>query len=208
MFDKYFTFLLFSISIILISKSFCNAQGSDSWKIPQEAPLLTKWAKDVSPQNSLPEYPRPQMVRHDWMNLNGLWQYSVAKEGEKPPIGKNLKGTILVPYPIESALSGVMKTADRLWYRRTFKIPEEWNDKRIILHFGAVDWETEIYINGKKIGEHRGGYDPFSFEITSSLMKGKEQELVVGVFDPTDAGDQPRGKQVRNPHGIWYPPTT
>ena len=208
MFDKYFTFLLFSISIILISKSFCNAQGSDSWKIPQEAPLLTKWAKDVSPQNSLPEYPRPQMVRHDWMNLNGLWQYSVAKEGEKPPIGKNLKGTILVPYPIESALSGVMKTADRLWYRRTFKIPEEWNDKRIILHFGAVDWETEIYINGKKIGEHRGGYDPFSFEITSSLMKGKEQELVVGVFDPTDAGDQPRGKQVRNPHGIWYTPTT
>jgi hypothetical protein len=178
------------------------------WKIPTDAPLLTKWAKDVSPTNALPEYPRPQMVRDEWMNLNGLWQYREAKENEDPPFGEVLAGTILVPYPIESALSGVMKTAERLWYRRTAMIPKEWTGRKVVLHFGAVDWETKVFVNGLAVGHHRGGYDPFSFDITTALKPDGEQEIVVGVYDPSDGGDQPRGKQVLKPSGIWYTPST
>lgn len=208
MIKKHFHLFFILASFTFLTISFGTAQTSKSWKIPSDAPLLTKWTKNVSPQNAHTEYPRPQMVRKDWMNLNGLWQYSEAKQGEEPPVGKLLDGVILVPYPIESALSGVMKTAERLWYRRTFTIPDKWEGQRILLHFGAVDWETNIYVNGKKIGEHRGGYDPFSFDITEAMTKGSQQELIVGVFDPTDTGDQPRGKQVLKPGGIWYTPTT
>ena len=178
------------------------------WIIPPNAPLLTKWAQDVSPENALPEYPRPQMVRDEWMNLNGLWQYREAKENEIPPFGGKLPGTILVPYPIESALSGVMKTAERLWYRRTATMPKKWEGLRVVLHFGAVDWETKVFVNGKTVGQHRGGYDPFSFDITDALKPEGEQEIVVGVYDPSDGGDQARGKQVLKPSGIWYTPTT
>ena len=169
---------LVTISTLLVSQ----------WKIPSNAPLLTRWAKQVSPSNSLPEYPRPQMVRGQWLSLNGLWQYSESCEGKEPPVGKYLDGRILVPFPIESALSGVMKPADRLWYRRTFVIPSKWSGKRVILHFGAVDWEATVFVNGKRVGQHRGGYDPFDFDITDALMKEGEQELLVGVFDPTDGG--------------------
>src|SRR5438309_11583968 len=108
------------------------------WK-PAAGPLMTRWAKDVSPEKVHPEYPRPQLVRKDWQNLNGLWQFSFGKENEEPPIGKSLSGEILVPFPVESALSGVMKQSDRLWYRRTFTVPNGWADKRVLLHFGAVD---------------------------------------------------------------------
>jgi Glycosyl hydrolases family 2, TIM barrel domain/Glycosyl hydrolases family 2, sugar binding domain/Glycosyl hydrolases family 2 len=177
------------------------------WK-PAAGPLMTRWAKDVSPETVHPDYPRPQMVRKDWKNLNGLWQLAFAKEGEDPPVGKELNEQILVPFPVESALSGVMKRADRLWYRRTFSVPPEWKGKRVLLHFGAVDWETKVWVNGKKLGEHRGGYDPFSFDITAALKPEGEQELIVGVWDPTDKGTQPRGKQVTNPRGIYYTPTT
>ena len=186
---------------------FILAQTSTAqWKIPSNAPLLTKWAKDVSPTNALPEYPRPQMVRAEWMNLNGLWQYKEAKENENPPFGENLAGTILVPYPIESALSGVMKSTERLWYRRT--LSKKWSGRRVVLHFGAVDWETKVFVNGKAVGQHRGGYDPFFFDITGALRPDGPQEIVVGVYDPSDAGEQPRGKQVLKPRGIWYTPTT
>jgi hypothetical protein len=178
------------------------------WKIPSNAPLLTKWAKDVDPQNPLSEYPRPQMVRAQWMNLNGLWEYAETAEMDSPPFGKKLDGTILVPFPIESALSGVMKHVDRLWYRRTFEIPTKWSGQRVLLHFGAVDWETSVYVNGALVGSHRGGYDPFSFDITDALGKRGIHEILVKVYDPTDAGDQPRGKQVLKPGGIWYTPTT
>ena len=187
---------------------FCCSMSDAQWKIPSGAPLLTRWSKEVSPKNVLPEYPRPQLVRDDWMNLNGLWEYSEAVAGDQPPVGKELKSRILVPFPIESALSGVMKSADRLWYRRVVSIPKQWRDRHIMLHFGAVDWESTVYVNGKLIGGHKGGYDPFSFDITEALNKDATQEIIVGVFDPTDAGDQPRGKQVMKPGSIWYTPTT
>ena len=192
-----FAALAFSLSVV-----------SSQWKIPATAPLLTKWSKQVSPKNILPEYPRPQLVRIDWMNLNGLWQYAEAADGEQPPVGKELDGKILVPYPIESALSGVMKHLDRFWYRTTVKIPHKWAGRNIMLHFGAVDWEATVYVNGKQVGQHRGGYDPFSFDVTSALTPEGMQEIIVGVYDPTDQGDQPRGKQVLNPRGIWYTPVT
>ena len=182
------------------------AVGAD-WKVA-DGPLLTRWAKDVRPENPLPEYPRPQLVRDQWMNLNGLWQLAYGKAGEAPPIGKALDQQILVPFPVESALSGVMRHSDRLWYRRTFATPPAWAGRRTLLHFGAVDWEATIWINGRELGTHRGGYDGFSFDVTDALKTGGENELIVRVFDPTDAGTQPRGKQVNNPGGIFYVPTT
>ena len=161
--------------------------------------LMTRWAKDVSPENALPEYPRPQMVRKDWLNLNGLWDIKLADGTE---------AKILVPYPIESALSGVMKHADRMTYRRSFEIPQAWSGRHVLLHFGAVDWEAKVSVNGKELGVHRGGYDDFSFDITDALKTSGEQEIAVEVFDPTDAGSQPRGKQVLHPGGIMYTPTS
>jgi Glycosyl hydrolases family 2, sugar binding domain/Glycosyl hydrolases family 2, TIM barrel domain/Glycosyl hydrolases family 2 len=175
---------------------------------PANGPLLTRWAKDVRPDGVHPEYPRPQMVRKDWLNLNGLWQLAFGKQGEEPPLGKDLPERILVPYPVESALSGVMKHGDRLWYRRMFTVPKGWQGKRVLLHFGAVDWEATVWVNGKELGKHQGGYDGFSFDISEALKQEGEQELVVGVWDPTDAGTQPRGKQVLRPSGIYYTPAT
>ncbi len=168
------------------------------WK-PAAGPLMTRWAKDVSPQKALPEYPRPQMVRKDWLNLNGLWDIKLAG-------GTQTK--ILVPYPIESALSGVMKHADRMTYRRRFEIPQGWSGRHVLLHFGAVDWEAKVSVNGKELGRHRGGYDDFSLDVTDALKTSGQQEITVEVFDPTDAGAQPRGKQVLHPGGIMYTPTS
>jgi hypothetical protein len=182
------------------------AHGQE-WR-PAKGPLMTRWAKDVTPERVLPEHPRPQMRRKAWQNLNGLWQLAFAKEGEDAPVGKDLPERILVPFPVESALSGVMKRAERLWYRRHFTVPKEWAGQRVLLHFGAVDWEATVWLNGKKLGSHKGGYDGFSFDVTDALSASGEQELIVGVWDPTDAGTQPRGKQVRRPGGIYYTPTT
>lgn len=184
------------------------AATEQAWA-PAEGPLMTRWAKDVSPENAHPEYPRPQMVRQQWLNLNGLWQFEIVEREADRPAAFN--GQILVPFPIESALSGVKQTVSpeqRLWYRRSFCLPEDWAGQRVVLHFGAVDWEATVYVNGTEIGAHRGGYDAFSFDITDALKPDCEQELVVAVWDPTDGGYQPRGKQIRNPHGIWYTPTT
>ncbi len=177
------------------------------WK-PADGPLKTRWANDVSPDNALREYPRPRMVRQKWMNLNGLWQFASAKDGEAAPVGKDLGEQILVPFAPESALSGLMRHEQRMWYRRTFQVPADWKGQRVLLHFGAVDWEAEVYLNGKQIGTHRGGYDPFSFDITDALSSSGTQELIVGVFDGTDEGNQPRGKQTAHPRGIWYTPTS
>ena len=176
---------------------------------PKQAPLMTRWAKDVTPEKVHAEYPRPQMMRQEWQNLNGLWDYAIKPKDEAQP--KDWDGKILVPFPVESALSGVMKQVgpdNRLWYRRTFKLPEKWNGQRVLLHFGAVDWDTTVLVNGKKAGDHRGGYDPFTLDITDALKQDGENEIVVSVWDPSDAGFQPRGKQIRKPHGIWYTPTT
>lgn len=183
--------------------------GFGQWKAAQ-GPLMTKWASEVSPANVHPEYPRPQLVRQKWTNLNGLWDYAVKPAAEKQPTAYD--GQILVPFPIESALSGVMKRvapADKLWYRRSFQSPELNDGGRLLLHFGAIDWQCEVFVNGKTVGTHTGGYDPFTFDITDALAKDKrEQELVVAVGDPTDTNWQPRGKQVVDPKGIWYTPTT
>ena len=186
----------------------CLAAGAD-WK-PADGPLMTKWARDVSPDNVHAEYPRPQMVRERWLNLNGLWDYAIRPKDDGQP--KEFDGRILVPFPVESALSGVMKPVgpdNRLWYRRTLDIPKEWGEgNRILLNFGAVDWDTTVWVNGMKVGNHQGGYDPFTFDITHALRPAGPQEIVVSVWDPTDAGTQPRGKQVRRPHGIWYTAVT
>ena len=174
-----------------------------------EGPLKTRWAKDVSPRTVHPEYPRPQMVRKEWMNLNGLWDLAIAAKDAPQP--NEFKTQILVPFPVESALSGVKKPVsenDRLWYRRSFQIPKSWRDRRVHLHFGAVDFEARVWVNGKELGQHRGGYDGFGLDVTDALYPFDTNELVVSVWDPTDASTQPRGKQVRKPGGIWYTPTS
>ncbi|MFC9499783.1 PA14 domain-containing protein [Streptomyces sp. NPDC056982] len=179
-----------------------------------EYELSTKWADEVGPKNAHPEYPRPQLTRDAWQNLNGEWQFAAAKSGDKPPVGKQLGEKILVPYPVESQLSGIERHEDRMWYRRTFKVPAGWkvgDGKRLQLNFGAVDWQSEVYVNGKKVADHKGGYDKFSADITDALKPGRTQELIVGVYDPTDAqgGENPPvGKQRLDPSGIWYTPSS
>lgn len=198
--------LLTSIALCLSAVS--TATAADDWK-PAEGPLKTRWAKQVTPTNALPEYPRPQLVRKAWQNLNGLWDYALRSKDESRP--DRFDGQILVPFPLESALSGVMKRIDekqRLWYRRTFDIDKTWSGQRLLLHFGAVDWQTTVWVNGREVGQHEGGYDPFTFDITDALKPETSQEIVVAVWDPTDRGPQPRGKQVSKPSGIYYTPTT
>ncbi|MGW6754438.1 PA14 domain-containing protein [Streptomyces sp. NPDC055006] len=179
-----------------------------------EYELSTKWADEVGPKNAHPEYPRPQLTRDAWQNLNGEWQFAAAKSGDKPPVGKQLGEKILVPYPVESQLSGIERHEDRMWYRRTFTVPAGWkvgDGKRLQLNFGAVDWQSEVYVNGKKVADHKGGYDKFSADITDALKPGRTQELIVGVYDPTDAqgGENPPvGKQRLDPSGIWYTPSS
>ena len=185
-----------------------NDRGNLVQYTPGNTSLFTRWASQVSPDNSLPDYPRPQLVRSQWLNLNGMWGFQSAAVNEHPPFNKTLSDNILVPFPPESALSGVMSHIDRAWYRREIEIPSVWNNQRIILHFGAVDWEATVYINGHHVGTHQGGYDPFSFDITDFLQQSGPQEIVVGVFDPTDSGEQARGKQVHNPIDIWYTAST
>jgi hypothetical protein len=172
--------------------------------------LQTRWAAQVTPDKVLPEYPRPQLARKNWTNLNGTWSYAIAEAAADRPAA--FDGRILVPFPIESQLSGAgvwVSPQQRLWYRRTFATPQLPSGQRLLLNFGAVDWEAVVYVNGRPVGEHRGGYDPFTFDITDQLKRdAAEQELVVAVRDPTDDGEQPRGKQVRRPRGIYYTEVT
>ena len=175
---------------------------------PKKAPLMTKWAAQVNPQAPLPDYPRPQFTRKDWLNLNGIWQYQSGNEGDALPTGQKLNSEICVPYPVESALSGVMELHDRLWYKRTFTVPAAWKGKHTMLNFGAVDYESEVYINGQSLGVHTGGYESFSYDVTPYLKGTGPQELIVRVFDPTDKGGQPRGKQTLSPGGIMYRSTS
>jgi hypothetical protein len=177
------------------------------WK-PAPTPLMTRWGKQVTADKTpWAEYPRPQLVRKDWQNLNGLWDYAITNKGDPRPT--KWDGKILVPFCAESALGGVGKhptEKQELWYHRAIDAAA-WAGKRVLLHFGAVDWETTAYVNGKEVGTHKGGFDPFSFDITDAL-KGGKGELVLKVWDPTDKGSQPLGKQLSNPHGIWYTPVT
>ena len=171
--------------------------------------IKTRWAKEVDPNTPLPEYPRPTMVRDAWENLNGLWDYAITDRDAAVPTSYD--GKILVPFPIESSLSGVQKEVGpdkRLWYRRALTVPADWKGQRILLQLGAVDWDATVYVNGKEMGKHRGGYDAWSVDITDAFQADGEQELVISVWDPTDDGYQPRGKQVKNPEGIWYTSVT
>lgn len=191
------------VSLLFLGCIKCTAQ----WN-PVGDKIKTRWAELVDPNNVLPEYPRPIMERGDWLNLNGLWEYAIIEKGAAVPI--DCDGQILVPFAIESSLSGVGKFVGEnkeLVYQRFFEIPTDWKGKDVLLHFGAVDWETDVWVNDIKVGSHTGGFTPFSFNITNALLKGKNK-LIVKVWDPTDKGAQPRGKQVSKPEGIWYTPVT
>ncbi len=171
--------------------------------------MLTRWAKEVKPDSVLQEYPRPQLVRKKWLNLNGHWDFAITGKDDAQPT--EFKRKILVPFPVESTLSGITEpvgAAKRVWYRRNIDIPDTWKSNSVILNFGAVDWQADLFVNGKKIGRHKGGYDPFSFDISSALNKTGKNEIIVSVWDPTNGGTQPRGKQFNDPKGIWYTPVT
>ena len=194
------------IKLLLLSMLFANMA------IAQYAPagdkIKTKWAAQVSPENALSEYPRPLMVRPEWKNLNGLWQYAITTKGEKAP--QQYEGDILVPFCIESSLSGVQKEVgpdNALWYQKTFAVPSGWKNGRILLHFGAVDWMADVWVNDIKVGSHTGGYTPFTFDITQALQ-GKQNSMVVRVWDPTNSSYIPHGKQVIKPRGIFYTSVT
>lgn len=194
-------FLTMLLALALCSSTFAQ------WK-PAGDKIKTSWGEQLDPKNVLPEYPRPIMERNDWKNLNGLWKYAITPKGTPAPAA--YQGDILVPFAVESSLSGVGKMInekEELWYQRTFDVPSAWRGKQILLHFGAVDWKAEVWVNDVKVGEHTGGFTPFYFDITSVLNKGNN-DLVVKVWDPSDRGEQPRGKQIANPHGIWYTPVT
>jgi beta-galactosidase/beta-glucuronidase len=183
------------------------AGNAQNWQ-PAGTKIQSSWAGEIDPVNPLPEYPRPQMERDQWINLNGLWDYALLKRGSSMP--NKFNGKILVPFPVESALSGLQERVGQdqeLWYQCSFTIPVTWKNKNVVLNFGAVDWQADVWVNDIKAGTHKGGYTPFSFNITPFLVKG-EQKLTVKVWDPTDKGFQPRGKQVEDPRGIWYTPVT
>lgn len=192
---------------ILVSAFLLTAlPGWAQWK-PAGDRIRTEWGEKLNPEQVLPEYPRPQLVRAEWQNLNGLWNYAILPLGTQPT---EWEGEILVPFAAESSLSGVGRRVgaqQELWYERTFTVSPKWSGKRVLLHFGAVDWRADVWVNGVCVGSHSGGFTPFGFDITEALKKG-DNTLRVRVWDPTDEGPQPRGKQVNHPGGIWYTPVT
>ncbi|RAK38596.1 UNVERIFIED_ORG: glycosyl hydrolase family 2 [Chitinophaga ginsengisegetis] len=207
---------LITTSLLCIISNIIFAQGNERQKKPidyekyhsKPTPLVTRWAKDVTPGNTLKDYPRPQMVRKDWKNLNGLWEYAITDSNVISPFF--FDGSILVPYPLESALSGVQKSLSpekRLWYRTNISNPSLNNTERILLHFGAIDWQMVLFINNVMVGQHTGGYNSFYFDITNYLKSG-DNELLIKVYDPSDKGLNPHGKQVLNPGNIYYTPSS
>jgi hypothetical protein len=185
----------------------CWVARGVEWE-PAPASLMTRWGADVNPTNVWPDYPRPQLVRPEWMNLNGLWDYTLTPSAATNPAA--FAGKILVPFPLESALSGVGKPLNdhtALWYHRTFSIPSAWAKGRVRLHFGAVDWHCQVWVNGSYIGEHQGGYDAFTFDITQALHADGPDDILACVTDPTE-GEQPRGKQSEKPEGVFYTSTS
>nr|WP_294942569.1 sugar-binding domain-containing protein [uncultured Mucilaginibacter sp.] len=196
-----------TLCLSLLFSAYLPASAQQNWHLIKNR-ITTPWAEKVDPKAPLPGYPRPQMVRGTWQNLNGLWNYTIVPKAEKSPAAYS--GKILVPFAIESALSGVGKTVGKdsmLWYKTSITLNKALKGKDVLLHFGAVDWRTEVFVNGKSAGTHEGGFDPFSFNITPYL-KGSKQDITISVWDPTDDGPQPRGKQVKKPEGIWYTPVT
>lgn len=166
------------------------------------------WTDKVNLSMPLSEHPRPQFERECWQCLNGEWGYHIATRGEKWV--SDYSDKIIVPFGIESLLSGVekpLRPTDRLWYEKKFTVNEELKDRRILLHFDAVDWQCKVYINKEQVGNHTGGYISFCFDITDYLKDG-ENTLNVCVYDPTESGWQQRGKQDNHPHGFWYTATS
>lgn len=199
---------LLMIVVLAVPFQLTKAQTT-TWK-PVAGKIMSPWAEQVDPSKPLKEYPRPQMVRNNWQNLNGIWEYAITPKSTNNLPAK-FDGQILVPFAVESALSGVGKTVGKeqvLWYKNTIELAKSVSKDQVLLHFGAVDWQCDVYVNGNKVGSHEGGFDPFYFDITKQLKKGKKQEIAIRVWDPTDEGPQPRGKQVKNPEGIWYTPVT
>lgn len=196
--------LLFFVGAKNVSK--VNVKRRDStikWK-KQESPLITRWAKNSTTKAHL-AYPRPQLRRKEWLNLNGIWDLAFDQIKSHQEFITSAK--IMVPFPIQSSLSGVMKNINdnsKVWYRRFFSVPYRWRGKSVVLHFGAVDWCAEVWINGNFAIRHEGGYDSFSIDITNFLVATTKQEIILSVNDPTDGATQPRGKQRRNPHNIWW----
>ncbi|TDD84474.1 glycoside hydrolase family 2 [Saccharopolyspora karakumensis] len=170
------------------------AAPEPAWQ-PEAPPLTTPWTDQVGPDNALPEYPRPQLTRERWLNLNGLWDYTG---------GDNATEQILVPYPPESGLSGVQRHDDQMLYERTFDVPADWSGQRLILHFGAVDQRAEVSVNGKQVAVHEGGYTAFSADITDAVTPGAPQRLTVAVSDGNETQPYPVGKQRNDPGGILY----
>lgn len=194
------------LTLLFAAGSILSAPAQ-AWQ-PAGDKIKTAWADKVNPACPLPEYPRPTLVRPAWQNLNGHWDYAIRPADAPQP--ELFDGKILVPYPVESSLSGVQRRLaenEVLWYERRFTVPAEWRQGALLLHFGAVDWEADVYLNGIRVGGHKGGYTAFSIDIAPYLTRG-EQTLAVRVADPTDRGTQPRGKQVTEARTIWYTPVT
>ena len=197
-----------SCALLLFLRAFTPAHAQEPWH-PAKGLLATQWSSQVTPTNVWPEYPRPQLVRERWLNLNGLWYYQIAKR-EEAGIPSQYAGQILVPFPLEAPLSGVMQPLQpnqRLWYQREFALPADWAGQRVLLHFGAVDWEATVFIDGQKLGTHRGGYDSFSFDITKILKTGGTHKIAVSVWDPCRsrlAEGVLYGKQTPHPGGCSY----
>lgn len=196
-----------TILTLLFAAGSILSAPAQAWQ-PAGDKIKTAWADKVDPACPLPEYPRPTLVRPAWQNLNGHWNYAIRPADAPQP--ELFDGKILVPYPVESSLSGVQRRLaenEVLWYERRFTVPAEWRQGALLLHFGAVDWEADVYLNGIRVGGHKGGYTAFSIDIAPYLTRG-EQTLAVRVTDPTDRGTQPRGKQVTEARTIWYTPVT
>ncbi|WP_166333362.1 glycoside hydrolase family 2 protein [Sphingobacterium chungjuense] len=193
----------------VVAVGFASANAQE-WK-PAGDKIMTTWGENLNYQQPHPEYPRPQLERKDnWKNLNGLWKYAIVEQGVSAA-PTQWDGDILVPFAVESALSGVGRSLNKdqaLWYKNEINVPTRWQKGKTLLHFGAVDWRCDVYVNGQHIGQHEGGFDPFSMDISKALKKGEKQEVVIRVWDPTSDGPQPRGKQINNPHGIWYTPVS
>ena len=190
-------------AFLMLLNSFCQ-----EWQ-PLDGKIMSRWAKEVTPENVWQEYPRPQFERSTWKNLNGMWDYVILKPNQPKP--KSYEGKILVPFSFESALSGVGKSItpeDKMWYRKKFIIPSEWKGKRILLNFEAVDHDTNVWVNDIFVGSHKGGFDRFSFDITTFLNVRGNQTIEVSVKDGTNLSPQLRGKQHFKPSGIVYTPVS
>lgn len=204
------TMILKTMAVACAIATSLSVSFAQQWK-PAGDKILTPWGEKLDAAKPHPEYPRPQLKRKgNWQNLNGLWKYKIVAKAETT-IPTAWDGDILVPFAVESALSGVGKSVNKdqaLWYNSEIVLDKRVQKGRVLLHFGAVDWQCDVYINGKHVGQHEGGFDPFSIDVTAALKKGAKQQLTVRVWDPTSDGPQPRGKQINNPHGIWYTPVT